>query len=149
MVQTAAGLAPSMGKAREKLFFPLPALGLRPWLEYTALLQANGAPPQALEVVTGRTYSLLQPDLHSLEDSGILGSLDKNVMGEWAEWLRLMGGVGQGCIERSSCRLSKRVGPPDRTRPPPSLLSAPGALPISSVENMCGYLGTRAIVGEN
>lgn len=35
-----------------------------------------------LEVVASRTYSLLQPDLHLLEDSGISGSLDADVMGD-------------------------------------------------------------------
>lgn len=80
MVQTAAGLAPSMWEGQKEAFLPFTS----PWAETWARVYSCGPSSCAC---AERTYSLRQPDLNSLEDSGTLGSLDADVMGDAAEGL--------------------------------------------------------------
>lgn len=103
MVQTTAGLAPSLGKGLRVAFLPITS----PWVEALARVYSrdpsscmNGmlcsrltesTTGSSLEVVAARTYSLLQPDLHLLEDSGTLGSFHADVMGD--DFEGLSGGV--------------------------------------------------------
>lgn len=81
MVQTAASLAPSRGRAWEQRFFPLPALKGKPWPEALALSPLffsrlmEPTPGSSVEMTVMRTDRLQQPALHSLENSGTQGHL--------------------------------------------------------------------------